>query len=454
LTQKSELTTSHSFARMGNKGLLVVMSILVAVFMVDSQIAIVADFIADTIATPEGIAAFIVIAIVFAVGGTLVLMYVRQKNKQSKLKSLGLNVSHIGVTVAHYALIAIIGIIIVQILTISQYNLLGLYAVLSISYGLWIAMLGLLAKAFFSWYKSSSKNAMILILALSMIAYVVNGAAGLATYLAWLQVQPEVVASDRVAYFPAFDPETSISQIGLVWQLSSAVAYVLTWIGTVMLLRPYIHKIGKTKFYAIMGAAMVYYLISYPLFVLGYLTPTGESDLDVLNNILIINIGSIFSGIIFGAAFLAVARTLQKGSLLREYMIIAAYGFMLFYVAGSTMAMQAAYPPFGLPALAFTGLSCYLIYAGLYSSATTVSQDIVLRQSIRKSVMDQRSQLLDSIGTAQMEKELQGRVLMVAKKATETIEEETGVASSMTEDDMKDYMELVMNEVQKKETAG
>ena len=63
-------------------------------------------------------------------------------------------------------------------------------------------------------------------------------------------------------------------------------------------------------------------------------TPTGESDVEVMNNIVITGIAAVFSGIIFGAAFLSIARTLQKGSALREYMIIAAYGLLLFYVAG------------------------------------------------------------------------------------------------------------------------
>ncbi len=130
-------------------------------------------------------------------------------------------------------------------------------------------------------------------------------------------------------------------------------------------------------------------------------------------------------------------------------MIIAAYGLLLFYVAGSATATQAAYPPFGLASVSFTGLACYLIYAGLYSSAITVSQDLGLRQSIRQSVMEQ-SKFLDSMGTAQMESELQTRVLNTAKIASDSMEEETGVESSMSEDDMKDYMEIVMNELKDK----
>lgn len=87
-------------------------------------------------------------------------------------------------------------------------------------------------------------------------------------------------------------------------------------------------------------------------------------------------------------------------------MIIAAYGFLLFYIAGSALVFQAAYPPYGLISVAFTGFSCYLIFNGLYFSAISVSQDASLRQSIRKSVMEQ-SKLLDSIGTAEMEREVQ-----------------------------------------------
>src|ERR687895_387953 len=442
--------------RFSDKKLLILMSVVFITLLVDSQIGYIADFISERLATNEGIALFIGIAVVFAAGGILILQYVKTKTKESHARALHLRAMHIGVTIAQYVLIAIIAFVIAQILLTAQYNTVTLAIALSISYGLWIIILALLSRALFSWFRSSrrnvmvsKRNVMVLILALSMIAYVVNGMTGLANFLVILQQQLEVVTSADVAFFPEFDPESLQSQINTVYQVAGNIAYVLTWIGTVMLLRPYIHRIGKTKFYAIMGSAMVYYLINFPLFVLGYFTPTEETDIDAMNNILIFGIATVFSGIIFGAAFLSVARTLQKGSALREYMIIAAYGLLLFYVAGSAMVSQTAYPPFGLASVAFTGLSCYLIYTGLYSSAISVSQDLALRQSIRESVKEQ-SKLLDSMGTAQMESELQTRVLKTVKKASDTMAEETGLESSMTEDDMKDYMEIVMNELKEK----
>jgi hypothetical protein len=437
----------------GGKKLLILVSILVVTFMVDSQIGYIADFIPERLATNEGIALFIGIAVVFAIGGILILQYVKTKIKESVARALHLHTTHIGVTIAQYVLIAIIAFVIAQILLTTQYNTVMIAAALSISYGLWIITLALLSRAFLSWLRSSrsnvtvsKRNVMVLILALSMIAYVVNGVTGLANYLLMLQEQLEVVTSADVAFFPEFDPESQQQQINAVYQISAAVAYVLTWIGTVMLLRPYIHRIGKIKFYAIMGSAMVYYLIQYPLFVLGYLTPTGESDVEVMNTILIFGIAAVFSGIIFGAAFLSIARTLQKGSALREYMIIAACGMLLFYVAGSAAVSQAAYPPFGLSSVSFTGLACYLIYTGLYSSAISVSQDVGLRQSIRKSAIKE-VKFLESMGTAQMEQELQKRVLTIAKKNSDIMTEDTGVQPSLSEDDMKQYLEEVIREI-------
>ena len=445
--------------QIGGKKPLLLMSIVVITFMIDSQIGYIADFIPDRLATNEGIALFIGIAVVFAVGGILILRYVKTMSKENHARALHLHATHIGVTIAYYILIANIAFVIAQILITSQYNTITIAVAICISYGLWIVTLALLSRAFLSWFISSKRtvtvskqNVVVLILALSMIAYVVNGVTGLATFLIMLQEQQkEVVTSADVAYFPEFDPESLYSQIDAVYQIVVAVAYVLTWIGTVMLLRPYIHRIGKIKFYAIMGSVMVYYLIYYPLFVLGYYTPSGENDVEVMNNFLIFAVAAVLTGIIFGAAFLSVARTLQKGSAIREYMIIAAYGMLLFYVAGDAVATQLAYPPFGLASVSFIGLSCYLIYTGLYSSAISVSQDANLRQSIRRAAIEE-VKFVESMGSAYMEQELQKKVLAIAKKSSDMMTEDTGFEPSLSDDEMKHYLEEVIKEIKVRKT--
>jgi hypothetical protein len=421
------------------------MLVVTVTITIDSEIGYVADFIPEQVSSNIGIFVFILIAVIFAITQYFILDYVKQLNRETRQRVPHLTRLHTGISVAQYLLAVVVAIVILQILFVQQYNIVSLYIVYAISYGLWIVTLAILARAFFSWYRFS-KNAVVLIFALSMIAYVINGVAGLFEYSDMLGQQKSIITSVDVAYFPEFSIESVGSQIGVINNAASSAAYILTWIGTVKMLYPYIKKLGKIKFWTIMGVAMVYYLSIFPLFVLGYFTPS--ENVDAMTNILIFSLAGLLSGIIFGAAFYSVARTLRRGSDLRNHMIVAAYGFVLFYIAGSASASQAAYPPFGIISVSFIGLSCYLIYAGLYSSAVTVSQDTTLRLSIKKSITDQ-AKFLHGMGSAHMEQELQSTVMEIAKKHSDVLTEKTGVESSMTESDIKEYMAMVMEEIHK-----
>ena len=120
-------------------------------------------------------------------------------------------------------------------------------------------------------------------------------------------------------------------------------------------------------------------------------------------------------------------------------------GFFSFILLAQPSAAQAAYPPFGLASVSFTGLSCYLIYSGLYSSALRYPKTSPCATQL--GVCNRQSKLLDSIGTAQMEQELQSRILTVTKKLSDKMEEETGVEASMTEEDIKEHIEMVRKEI-------
>ncbi len=278
------------------------MGFVIITILVDSEIGVIADFIPEQISSSVGLVIFIGIAIIFAVTQYFILSYIKQSNKETNAKALNLDLTYWIVSIGQYILVGILAYVILQIIIAQQYSIVTLYTSHVISYGLWIITLGLLARAFFSWYKLSNKNTMVLILAISMIAYVINGIAGLASYMDMLAQQKPVVTSNDIAFFPEFSIASLGSQIGLVNQIASGIAYVLTWIGTIKLLHPYIKKLGKTKFWIIMGGAMLYYLISFPLFVLGYYNPS--ENVDAMTNILIFSLGGIFTGIIFGAAFL------------------------------------------------------------------------------------------------------------------------------------------------------
>jgi hypothetical protein len=135
-------------------------------------------------------------------------------------------------------------------------------------------------------------------------------------------------------------------------------------------------------------------------------------------------------GILFGIAFWIIARRLGDSKIVREYMIISAYGLVLLFVSNQAIFLvDHVYPPFGLVTASFMGLSSFLVLVGIYSSAISVSED-----SIRKLVLKE-TKLLDSIGTAQMQGEIESMVLQVAKEQEETLKEQTGVQPSLSEEE-------------------
>jgi hypothetical protein len=156
-------------------------------------------------------------------------------------------------------------------------------------------------------------------------------------------------------------------------------------------------------------------------------------------------------GALFGIAFWSVARNIGRNAV-KRYMMISAYGMMLLFSSNQATGLALVpYPPFGLATVSFFGLSSFLIVIGIYSSAISVAEDSQLRKSIRRYAMEE-SRLLDSIGMAQMEREIEKRVVVLAKRNQDKMTEETGIQSYLSEDDVKQYLEQVLQEVRKENT--
>ena len=75
-----------------------------------------------------------------------------------------------------------------------------------------------------------------------------------------------------------------------------------------------------------------------------------------------------------------------------------------------------------------------------------MAQDIKLRGSIRKLALEE-TKFLDLIGTAQMERQIIGRVLSLSRQNIDKMQERTGLESSLEDEDMAQYIRDVLKEV-------
>jgi hypothetical protein len=231
--------------------------------------------------------------------------------------------------------------------------------------------------------------------------------------------------------------------------ISSIVSFMLWWIATVSVLRYYSEKSRRKMYWFIFTVPLVYFLIQFQPLFLSLFSSILASQPILFSIIytLVFTLSKPLGGILFGIAFWAIARKLTHNNHARNYMVLSAYGLILLFVSNQAIVLVSApYPPFGLVTTSFMGISSYLVLVGIYSAATSVAEDSKLRQTIRK-VAVKEAKLLDSIGTALMENELQRRIIKLTKEQKEILTQQTGIEPSLDEDQVKQYIVEVIKEI-------
>ena len=420
-----------------------------AVLMADLLIGNIADIISEQIKSTAGIVLFITFSAASILGQIYLL---RKIKKELREESLGQSSLMKVVMTIQFVLIAIIISVVLQIILSSVYltNLLAVST--AISYGLTVILMGILAWRFLIWFKRS-KNLALLLYGFAAAVISFNSIVTIILFDVILLEKPQTVTPESEVIFNlGFEPGTPMSVIITIQAYSFSAYTILAWAGTVVILYHNVQRIGRIKFWALVLLPLVYFL-SYTITIYQELYPDSTVTQAISVNfaipILIGTLASTTCGILFGLGFLVIAWSISANLHVREYLMMAGFGFMLFINAASATVLQAAYPPFGLANVSFVSLSAFLIFIGLYRSALVISRDIKLRQLIGKSLLKD-SGFLSSIGNAQMMYELENKVLDIVKKNSEHLEEESGVReSSMTDLEIRKYVNYVVTEVRK-----
>jgi hypothetical protein len=442
-----KMNQTYFINKLGSRTIFIVISFIIVTLIIDTSITKLARFSTEQ-SSNLAITNFTILVAIYAIGQYIILEFVKRKiNEIMASKHLHLEVIHKVVSITQYAMIVILVSIILQMTITAGYNIFLIEAAFWINYVLSILLLGLLAQRFFSWFKSS-RNSIVLAYALAMSLLSINAGFTL------LYVTSELTYWGMYMYISShhrledFSSAYTIFNSGYI--VTSFLSFILTWAATVLLLHHYSIKLGRIKYWIVVSIPLVYFLSQFQPLILNLFATFRLSEPLLFGIVytLIISGSKPAGGVLFGIAFWSIARSVKR-SAVRDYMFISAYGIMLLFTSNqAAVLITAPYPPFGLVTISFMGLSSYLILVGVYSSAISVAQDVNLRKSIRKTV-EQHSNLLDNIGTSQMEQEIHRRVIKITKEKLNEMTEETGVQSSVTEDEMKQYMDNVLKEIKK-----
>jgi hypothetical protein len=421
-----------------DKNILVVIAVVIAVLTSDTMINTVADFLAPQLVSDFGIVLFILFAIIIGVSQYFILRYAKTKINYMYFKSTSIRFLFKAVSIIQYLLLILVFVVIVQILISSNYSTYLLIALTGISYLLNISLMAYFTYKFFSWYLSNKYSLIVLLFGISFSIIALTSFVALTLDLYHLALKPTLIHPTTEVVFPSYDEGSSVYVLRKAYDYIDLFSFVIIWGASVLLLHEFMPR-WHLRHWILVFIPLVYY-ISAVVDDFGIYTP---SDTELLPYYLYISLNSTAGGLLFGFAFLIVARHIQN-DIFKGYMIISAIGFVLLFISGQVTLVASSYPPFGAITLTFYGLSSYLILLGLYSSAISVSQDAALRRSIRKSVMD-KSKLLGGIGKAEMQMEVQKWA-----KSLDDMHEKTKTSSSMTEEDVKSYVDEIVNELRKK----
>lgn len=428
------------------------------------------------------------VVIAYGLGSFIFLAYAR-KIRSAELvekRSHFMEIMYFGVTIVQFSLLAIlISIIVGNGISCPNYVSLcmatrplatSINAIASTGAGI---ILGIISFKFFSWFKSSNKNTMVLLYGLAAASLAMSITLDAADKILLQQIVEE--KSPRGAFpesswiYKSFDkyqgqvqykvvnPETTTQYVVpdsmktlhkfLVYLVSNP-PYILTWAATFMLLRQfYLSNYGlgskfPIKYWILLSVPLVLYIIGSGLIIS---LPPAEDPYRYLFRI-IFRGGTIGSSVLFGIAFFIITRKVTQVGMrrrniiavekIKDYLTISAIGIVMIGIANEASALQQT---FGAAAHGLVLLSSFLFSIGLYYSAISISQDDSLRKLIRKSTI----QLLDNIGSAQMTEEYLKRIRKLVLKNQQALEEEAGIRSAINENNLKEDLELIIEERQK-----
>jgi hypothetical protein len=270
------------------------------------------------------------------------------------------------------------------------------------------------------------------------------------------EVQYKVVKPDITTVYIVPSSIQMIYQYLNGW-IAIAVSFVFTWAITTMLLRQYYHqrvdKMMPVVLLILLVIPLVLYMIGRTPELYGLFTGKTWHWEDFPNPYLLKSIfraGVIAGSVMFGVAFLVVARKLEAGKI-RDYFTIAAIGAMMMSITLGPSGLQQT---FGVAGRTIMLLASFMLCSGFYLSAVHMAQDARLRRSIKASA---GSKIFGVMAAAQLKQENaqfaqenETRVLDIIENESNIIREQTGIHPSLEQQDVNTYLDRALQELQSK----
>ena len=297
---------------------------------------------------------------------------------------------------------------------------------------------------------SSTKSKIVMVYGIAIIAIAVQLIIAFCYIEINLYSKPEIITPDRNPWASYF--YTSLqSKMSVSYEISEAISFIIIWISSILLTKPYVQKIGKIKYSITLSVPIIYFLFQYsPLLLeqmgtLSYLV-MAEGSLFLYFYNFVLNTVNIGTGILIGISFYVLSRSLVYDDL-KYYLIICGTGIMIIFSSGvSTILTLAPFPAWAIVSLSFILPASFLFLIGLDSATYYIASDTLIRRYLYRH-RDQFG-LFQALGYTKASDIVEQKV----RKQLDNVKDKAFFEPVYELEDTKEYIQKVIKEMKESDT--
>lgn len=394
---------------------------------------------------------FIIFISIFIISNVILVRLTNRILRYTKKNPPKLRILNAIISTNQFVISGILIIIIIQIIVTSSYERNFLISIIYLAFVSSIVVSVVMVTRFLQWFRGR-KRYLLLLYVISFSLLIIKSSVAI-VYLQeelihhGIQVKPQ---QTRLMILNLSNINAELSEkLRTVYDYSSIIFFMSIWITTSIMLREYSVKLGKLKYWLLMGIPLIFFLLQDYVIGLSIFKTLLLYSPNLLATVYTIfpNIVQLIVGICFGLGILNGLRAINNENI-SSALMISAIGIVLLVGSFEIFGVfVGAYPPYGLVTISYMGLASFLLLIGIFLSAKSISSDVVVKNRIYKLV---DSQILKNIGISEIRNQIVNnheKILKIAEEEKLEINQD-----EYTKDELKQIVEDVINELKTRRT--
>ena len=364
------------------------------------------------------VAFFVGETIILFITSIILLRFSKSANAESSTYWSTIKYIHRAVELNQYVILMTFITIIFSMLVFSRYHIFSIWVIILVTHIQAIVLLVLSVYRFILWLKLKGNN-VILLYSIAFSCLVV-------TILASILITNEILPHNKILVNPvsshlllmSFYSNHETIMLKKIHQIFFFVAFLISWVATIFLLRHYSKKFGKAKFLIMICIPLLYFLSQFEIQFIDIFREIRLQNPVVFSIAYFVFFSATkqVGGLLFSLSLWTAAKKFKQQNV-RNSLILSAIGVTFIFASDQIDALiLVPYPPFGLVTISMLGLAAYFIFRGFLNTAVYISRDVSLRKELHKEIENNMS-LLKTMGLSEMERNLANKCKPLIEKA-------------------------------------